>query len=227
MSAATSRAGRYVRQPAGYRAFMPAPLPPDPPIQLDSSLAALLSRADQAVGRLDGAATALPNADLFVAMYVRREAVYSSQIEGTQSTLEDVLTYELDPRTRDLPQDVEEVVNYVRAMNHGLDRLETLPLSLRLIREIHAELMRTVRGSEKRPGEFRTSQNWIGPANASLSRATFVPPPVSEMERALDASNASCTAGRTYRPWSIADWRTSSSRRSIRSWTGTGVWAGC
>ena len=180
-----SRAGRFVKQPAGYTAFVPAPLPPDPPIQMDVSMIGLLSRADQAVGRLDGVARTLPNPNLFVAMYVRREAVLSSQIEGIQSTLEDTLTFELDPGRRDVPQDVEEVVNYVRAMNYGLERLTDLPLSLRLIREIHAELMRGVRGADKLPGEFRRSQNWIGPQNAPLSQATFVPPPVPEMMNAL------------------------------------------
>jgi Fic family protein len=179
-------AGHYVRQPTGYRAFIPAPLPPDPPIQLDPATIALLSRADQAIGRLDGVAQTLPNPDLFVAMYVRREAVDSSQIEGTQSTLEDVLAFELDPNLRNLPDDVGEVVNYIRAMNYGLDRLTTLPLSLRLIREIHAELLRGVRGAEKSPGDFRTSQNWIGAGNVSIGRATFVPPPVAEMHQALD-----------------------------------------
>ncbi len=175
-----------VKQPAGYRAFIPAPLPPDPPVHMDGPMINVLSRADQALGRLDGVAQTMPNPDLFVATYVRREAVLSSQIEGTQSTLEDVLEYELGPAGRDLPEDVEEVVNYVRAMNYGLDRLSTLPLSLRLIREIHTELLRNVRGSERQPGEFRTSQNWIGAAGATLSQATFVPPPVAEMHRALD-----------------------------------------
>src|SRR5215207_1254648 len=185
MPAGSSRAGRYVRQPNGYQAFIPAPLPPDPPLQIDDKLVATLSRADQAVGRLDGLTETLPNPDLFVAMYVRREAVDSSQIEGTQSTLEDVLAFELDPRRRDVPQDVEEVVNYVRAMNYGLERLATLPLSLRLIREIHAELLSGARGADKLPGEFRRSQNWIGPGGVSLSQATFVPPPVPEMTEAL------------------------------------------
>jgi Fic family protein len=175
-----------VQQPSGYRAFVPAPLPPDPPVQIDSSLLALLSRADQALGRLDGVAQTLINPELFVAMYVRREAVLSSQIEGTQSTLDDVLEFELDARGRELPQDVAEVVNYVRAMNYGLERLASLPLSLRLIREIHAELMSGVRGAERQPGEFRASQNWIGAAQAPLSQASFVPPPVAEMHRALD-----------------------------------------
>jgi len=135
---------------------------------------------------LDGVTYTLPSADLFVAMYVRREAVASSQIEGTRSTMDDVLTFELDPRTRNVPDDVEEVVNYIRAMNYGLNRLAALPLSLRLIREIHDELMRGGRGADKTPGEFRRSQNWIGPANVPLSRATFVPPPVNELMPALD-----------------------------------------
>lgn len=185
MASSVSRAGRFVKQAVGYTAFVPAPLPPDPPVRMDASMVGLLSRADQAVGRLDGVARTLPNPDLFVAMYVRREAVLSSQIEGTQSTLEDVLAFELDPRQRRVPRDVEEVVNYVRAMNYGLERLATLPLSLRLIREIHAELMRGVRGADKLPGEFRRSQNWIGPEGAGLSRASFVPPPVPEMTNAL------------------------------------------
>ncbi|MCO5217134.1 MAG: hypothetical protein M9950_13440, partial [Thermomicrobiales bacterium] len=120
----------------------------------------LLSEADQAVARLDGISLTLPNPDLFVAMYVRREAVNSSAIEGTQSTLQDVLSFELEPGKVKLPDDVEEVVNYVRAMNYGLDRLEQLPLSLRLIREIHRELMQGVRGGTRAPGEFRTTQNW-------------------------------------------------------------------
>jgi Fic family protein len=119
-------------------------------------------------------------------MYVRREAVLSSQIEGTQSTLQDLLAVELSPRFRSLPSDVDEVLNYVRAMNYGLDRLAELPLSLRLIREIHAELLRGVRGSNRNPGEFRSIQNWIGPEGAPISVATFVPPTVPDMRAALD-----------------------------------------
>ena len=180
-----ARAGQFVKQASGYTAFVPAPLPPEPPVGMDLPMVGLLSRADQAVGRLDGVTRTLPNPDLFVAMYVRREAVLSSQIEGTQSTLEDVLSYELDPRQREVPEDVEEVVNYVRAMNYGLERLAELPLSLRLIREIHAELLSGTRGADKLPGEFRRSQNWIGPQNLSLAKATFVPPPVPEMTTAL------------------------------------------
>lgn len=126
-----SRAGRLVTQSQGYRAFFPAPLPPSPPLAYEGDLVRLLSDADQRLARLDGVATTLPNADLFVAMYVRQEAVLSSQIEGTQSTLEDVLQFEIDPEGEALPRDVGEVVNYVAAMNHGLKRLAELPLSLR------------------------------------------------------------------------------------------------
>ncbi|HWI05237.1 MAG TPA: Fic family protein [Acidimicrobiales bacterium] len=182
----STRAGRYVDQRSGYSAFVPERLPPDPPLTVDLEMVGLLSRADQWLGRLDGLTQTLPNPSLFVAMYVRREAVLSSQIEGTQSTLDDILAYELDSADRDLPQDVEEVVNYVKAMNYGLDRLATLPLSLRLLREIHAELLEGVRGGERYPGEFRFTQNWIGPAGAPLQRATFVPPPIDEMHAALD-----------------------------------------
>ncbi|MEZ4522734.1 MAG: Fic/DOC family N-terminal domain-containing protein [Thermomicrobiales bacterium] len=129
----STRAGRIVRQPTGYQAFIPASLPPDSPLQFDAELLSLLSRADQAVARLDGISSTLQNPDLFVAMYVRQEAVQSSQIEGTQSSLDDILEFEADPESRGLPSDVTEVVNYVRAMNYGLERLDSLPLSLRLI----------------------------------------------------------------------------------------------
>src|SRR5919202_5587007 len=161
-------------------------MPPDPPIHVDGELLALLSRADQALGRLDGSAQTLPNPDLFVAMYVRREAVLSSQIEGTQSTLDDLLEFELDAQGRDLPRDVEEVVNYVQAMKYGLARLADLPPSKRLIREIHGELLQGVRGADKRPGEFRVRQNFIGAHGDTIAQARFVPPPVAEMEQALD-----------------------------------------
>ena len=121
------RAGRYVKQLEGYRAFIPAPLPPDPPVMMDAELLRLLSNADRALGRLDGATSILPNPNLFVAMYVRQEAVLSSQIEGTQSTLEDVLQFEIDTGRADRPKDIEEVVNYVRAMRYGLDRYRSSP----------------------------------------------------------------------------------------------------
>lgn len=180
------RAGQFVKQGTGYLAFVPAALPPIPPVKADAEVTRLLSDADWTLGRLDGIATVLPNPNLFVSMYVRQEAVLSSQIEGTQSTLEDVLQFEIDSKGQDFPKDIQEVVNYVGAMNFGLDRLKTLPLSLRLIREIHARLLTGVRGSNRTPGEFRTSQNWIGPDGCTLANATFVPPPVPEMLPALD-----------------------------------------
>jgi Fic family protein len=179
------RAGRYIQQSTGYKAFIPAPLPPDQPLAYDGELQTLLSTADRDIGRLDALAALLPNPDLFVAMYVRHEAVLSSQIEGTQSTLEDVLAFEADALRDDSPRDVEEVVNYIRAMNHGLQRLGELPLSLRLLREIHAELMRGVRGGDKSPGEFRVSQNWIGGTGSTLRTAAFIPPPPHELMNAL------------------------------------------
>jgi Fic family protein len=181
-----TRAGRYIKQVEGYRAFVPAPLPPKPPVSQDERTLVLLSDADRALGRLDGVTSILPNPDLFVAMYVRHEAVLSSQIEGTQSTLEDLLEYEADRTIDDQPRDVEEVVNYVAAMNHGLGRLADLPLCLRLIREIHGKLLTGVRGAERMPGEFRHTQNWIGPQGSALRDAEFVPPPPAEMHAALD-----------------------------------------
>ncbi|HEX5009326.1 MAG TPA: Fic family protein [Planctomycetota bacterium] len=185
--ASSTRAGRYLSQPEGYRAFIPAPLPPKPPLRLTGQLQRLLSEADRALGRLDGSVLTLPNPDLFVAMYVRKEAVLSSQIEGTQSSLQDLLAAEAHMLGADRPRDVGEVVNYVRAMNHGLARVRRLPVSVRLIKEIHAELMKDVRGSRLDPGELRRSQNWIGPAGCTLADATFVPPPPSEVPAALSA----------------------------------------
>jgi len=183
-----SRAGRYQRQATGYRAFIPAPLPPDPPLQLKGELQTLLSQADRALGRLDGSVSTLPNPDLFVFMYVRKEAVLSSQIEGTQSSLQDLLAAEADlfgPDTK--TRDVDEVINYVRAMKHGLARLAELPVSVRLIREIHEHLLQGVRGSRLTPGELRRSQNWIGPGGCTLMDATFVPPPPEVVPEALGA----------------------------------------
>ncbi len=180
-----NRAGRYVLQPTGYRAFIPVPLPPSPPLNLAGPLREKLSSADYALGRLDGAVLTLPNPDLFVFMYVRKEAVLSSQIEGTQSSLQNLLAAEARLFDPDTPHDVNEVVNYVRAMNYGLARLAELPVSVRLIREIHRELMRGVRGSRLQPGQLRTSQNWIGPGGCTLATATFVPPPPHEVPQAL------------------------------------------
>ena len=179
------RAGRCVLQPAGYRAFVPAPLPPRPPIRMTGAMQALLSAADRALGRLDGAIHTLPEADLFVLMCVRKEAVLSSQIEGTQSSLRDVLAAEARLLSPGGAGDTGEVIDYVAAMNHGLERLPGLPLSVRLIREMHERLMRGVRGGRSAPGELRRSQNWIGPAGSTPRDAVFVPPPFEEAPRAL------------------------------------------
>jgi Fic family protein len=179
------RSGRYIRQATGYRAFVPNPLPPDPPIELSRELTEALSAADLAIGRLDGASGILPNPDLFVGMYVRQEAVLSSQIEGTQASLVDLLDYEVNEQSLQTPKDVEEVVNYVAAMNYGLQRLAELPLSLRLLREIHGQLMSGVRGQERQPGEFRRTQNWIGAEGSTLNAASFVPPAPHDMNEAL------------------------------------------
>lgn len=181
-----TRAGQYIEQIAGYKAFIPNPLPPTPEIIMDQEMWNLLSQADRALGRLDGATDALPNPDLFVFMYVRKEAVLSSQIEGTQASLIDVLEFESQAVEPDNPHDVAEVVNYVAAINYGLERLKDLPVSLRLIREIHQKLMQEVRGAEREPGEFRRTQNWIGTGGCSLLDATYVPPPPHEMLQSLD-----------------------------------------
>ncbi|MDE0206758.1 MAG: Fic family protein [Candidatus Tectomicrobia bacterium] len=191
------RAGRYVTQPTGYKAFIPSPLPPDPPIRINGELQTLLAEAALALGRLDGSIQTLPHADLFVLMYIRKEAVLSSQIEGTQSSLQDLLAAEAKVFAQRRPWDVDEVVNYVRAMNHGLARLSELPVSLKLVREIHAELLRGVRGSHLTPGELRTSQNWIGPPGCTLYEAAYIPPPpyrimqdLSELEHFIHADAA-------------------------------------
>lgn len=181
------RAGRYISQPTGYRAFVPASLPPQPLPHLIGELQTLLSHADRALGRLDGSIQTLPNPDLFVFMYVRKEAVLSSQIEGTQSSLQDLLAAEAHILAPDRPRDVDEVVNYVNAMNYGISRLQELPVSVRLIREIHERLLQGVRGMRLTPGELRRSQNWIGPAGCTLNEAIFVPPPPHEVPVALGA----------------------------------------
>ncbi len=181
------RAGRYVRQAAGYSAFIPKALPPDPPIALDEEFQGLLSQADRALGRLDGSIQTLPDPNLFVFMYVRKEAVLSSQIEGTQSSLNDLLEAEAKIADPDRPRDVDEVLNYAAAMNYGLERLGELPVSVRLICEIHKKLLEGVRGAHRQPGELRRTQNWIGPAGSTIQDAAFVPPPAAELPDALGA----------------------------------------
>ncbi|GHU69947.1 cell division protein Fic [Clostridia bacterium] len=176
-----NRAGFFQKQLEGYSAFVPKRLPPAPPVQLEA-MRLILSQADLNIGRLDGITQTLPNPEMFVAMYVKKEALLSSQIEGTQASLIDIL--DAEDEDEDL-KPVREVVAYVDAINYGLERLETLPLSLRLLREIHERLLRNGRGSNRNPGEFRTSQNWIGPAGSNLTNAAFIPPTVSDMKIAL------------------------------------------
>lgn len=180
-----NRAGFFMNSAVGYKSFVPAKLPPNPPIQYDDELQGLLSLADRKLGRLDGVTQILPNPELFVAMYVKKEAVPSSQIEGTQASFVDVLSTEYNQADDQRHDDVKEVINYVDAMNWGLEQLSSFPLSLRLIRNIHARLIRDTRGANKNPGEFRASQNWIGPAGCTLNTATFVPPTVPDMNVAL------------------------------------------
>ncbi len=177
------RSGKYVQQIEGYQAFIPNPLPPKP-INIDWETQEMLSKADRALGRLDGITEILPNPDLFVAMYIKQEAVHSSQIEGTQASLIEVLEFE--SKSIKPNKDIFEVVNYINAINYGLERLKTLPLSLRLIREIHQRLLHNVRGSEKDPGYFRKTQNWIGAYGHTLDDAVFIPPPVSEAVAAMN-----------------------------------------
>lgn len=179
----STRAGTYVHQLEGYSSFVPQKLPPrDPSLSFDLETISLLSKADRALGRLDGITQTLPNPDLFVSMYVKKEALLSSQIEGTQASLVDVL--EAEERQT---SDAREVTNYVNALNYGLARLheDGFPLSLRLLREIHARLLATGRGSQLTPGEFRKSQNWIGAPGCTLSNAVFVPPTVHDMQQAM------------------------------------------
>ncbi len=191
--AANARAGRFVSTVAfdeAVNAFVPAPLPPEPAVDISGSLISKLSDADRAIGRLDGIAMMLPETSLFLYMYVRKEAVLSSQIEGTQSTLDDLLLFENVALLGQPIDDITEVSNYVDAMMYGLrlmrdDTSEGLPLCLRLIREMHGRLLQSGRGEQKDPGEFRRSQNWIG--GTRPGNATYVPPPVNELAGCLDS----------------------------------------
>ncbi len=180
-----NRAGTYITNLTGeaaYKSFRPAPLPPTPELDIDQRMLELLFEANTQLAKLDAAADLLPNADLFMSMYVRKEALLSSQIEGTQCTLDDVLDPELPANAN---ADVEDVVNYVKATSFAIERLETLPLCNRLFRETHEVLLEGARGEDKHPGEFRTSQNWIGPANCTLREARYIPPNVDDMTDAL------------------------------------------
>lgn len=176
-------AGEYISNLRGesmYKSFRPTPLPPE--IYVDNEMVSLLTEATKALATLDTLSSYIPNMNLFVTMYIRKEALLSSQIEGTQATLEDVL----DPLIeKNANQDVADVVNYIKATEFALERMNTLPLCNRLIKETHAVLMSGVRGQEKNPGEFRMSQNWIGAAGSSLKDARYIPPNTEDMANAM------------------------------------------
>ncbi|MBU1147355.1 MAG: Fic family protein [Candidatus Omnitrophica bacterium] len=182
-----SQAGKVMKTEKDYWAFVPNSLPPL--ITYNKDIVGLLSEADRQLGNLSGVGALLPNPYLLITPYAKREAVLSSKIEGTQTSLSDLFYFEAankEGRQKEAKKtDVLEVINYVKAMNYGIKTLKKLPLCLRLIREIHKELMRGVRGERLTPGDFRRSQNWIGPSGCTLNEATYVPPPVHEMKEAL------------------------------------------
>lgn len=180
-----NRAGYFKSNLSGdlsYQSFVPAPLPPMPPVELGEEGVNLLIQANRQIALLEGLATRIPNMDLFVSMYVRKEALLSSQIEGTQATLDDVLDPLLDENTN---RNVADVINYIRASEFAIKRLRELPLCNRLIKETHAVLMEGVRGQEKNPGEFRYSQNWIGGQGSILKNARYIPPNPEDMKEAI------------------------------------------
>ena len=180
-----NRAGEWINNLSGdaaYTSFRPAPLPPSPELSIDSDMINKLVEANRNLVRLDTASQLIPNVELFISMYVRKEALISSQIEGTQCTLDDVLDPDADSNKN---LDISDVINYVKACSFAIERLESLPLCNRLLREIHKELLSGVRGEEKNPGEFRRSQNWIGASNCSLNEARYIPPNVDDMTTAL------------------------------------------
>ena len=176
-----NRAGQYKSNLSGemaYKSFVPNPLPPTPPIEMTEDIISLLIKANSQLAVLESVATHIPNIELFVSMYVRKEALMSSQIEGAQATLEDILDPMLDTNTN---RNVADVVNYIKATEFAIERLQTLPLCNRLIKETHSVLMKGVRGREKNPGEFRHSQNWIGGQGSTLKNARYIPPAPEDM----------------------------------------------
>lgn len=180
-----NRAGYFKTNLSGdmaYQSFVPAPLPPTPPVDLGNERLNLLIQANRQLALLEGLSARIPNMDLFVSMYVRKEALLSSQIEGTQATLDDVLDPLLDENAN---RNVADVINYIKASEFAIKRLQELPLCNRLIKETHAVLMEGVRGQEKNPGEFRYSQNWIGGQGSTLKNARYIPPNPEDMEEAI------------------------------------------
>lgn len=167
---------------AAYKSFIPNPLPPNPEVEMDDDMINILVAANKSLAALEGISSRIPNMNLFVSMYVRKEALMSSQIEGTQATLEDLLDPMIETNTN---RNVADVVNYIKATEYAIDRLHTLPLCNRLIKETHAVLMENVRGWEKSPGEFRYSQNWIGGQGSTLRNARYIPPCPEDMEVAM------------------------------------------
>jgi Fic family protein len=179
-----ARSGLFITQPTNYKAFIPSDLPPTPVINIDPEMQKLLEDATMLLSRLDGIAYTLPNSEIFIAMYVKKEALLSSQIEGTQASLEDIFEFERGAKPENI-NDVNEVVNYIKALNYGITRLAEIPMCLKLIKELHTILLQKTRGAEKTPGEFKKSQNWIGAAGCNLNTAAFVPPPPKEAETAM------------------------------------------
>lgn len=180
-----NRAGEYRTNLTGelqYKSFLPNSLPPSPPIELNEETINLLSKANRSIGILEGMSRQIPNIELFVSMYVRKEALLSSQIEGTQATLDDILDPNIEENTN---QNVADVINYIKASQYTSARLSELPICNRLLKEIHEILMQDVRGGEKSPGEFRRSQNWIGPAGSTLKDARYIPPNPEDMVEAM------------------------------------------
>ena len=194
------RSGEYVNNLSGelaYKSFKPSPLPPNPELTIDSDMVKKLVDANRDLVRLDTASKLIPNVELFISMYVMKEALISSQIEGTQCTLDDVLDPDVDKNTN---LDVSEVINYISACSYAINRLKTMPLCNRFLREIHQKLLAGIRGQEKNPGEFRRSQNWIGAANCTLNEARYIPPNVDDMNSALSDLEKYMNEGDDYDP---------------------------
>jgi len=179
------RSGHFIKQP-GYEAFIPAPLPPEPRLEMRDDLMRVLSDADSAIGQLNGVISALPEPELATDMFIRQEALFSSRIEGAVNTLAGLLEFELNARGQTPPPGLRPVMECMRALRFGLKRVDETGVCLRFMRDVHARMFEGVRGGQSWPGEFRKSQNWVGPQGCTLRTADYVPPPVHEMHHALD-----------------------------------------